>query len=411
MAGTACRQSFGGTKPLAALLSGFQDEVADAVSSKDKGAASSSSSSSNLSAQQAVTAFAAAARGCQERQQLQRGLESMLNSCRKACAAAVLRFNEQALQPSPLIDMMMRAGAGLIPDIRKLAVLARVSCDLWTLLAQPCRQQWQQPAAEPGVVGSRSSSSAGAARQFVVLAAKSLLHISSWLQQRPGEGLITAPLQSLGGPKDHKRPNAPSVIALFSWGGMDLQQLMDSYDTTTQLQQVLHGCIYSTNWLLQQLSVAGVAGQDGQQAAAAQKAQQQLLQEGTVVLQAMQGMQAQLQLLGSSCLDASKVDGDAGGNQQQQQWEEPGLQLDECWQLLHSFAAGVIDECPVSSSCCNPHCVNMGKLSEWQLVSGKGCVCEGCGVARYCSKACQVKVWAKHHRQVCRRLRAPAADA
>jgi hypothetical protein len=334
----------------------------------------------------------------------------MLNSCRKACTAAVLRFNEQALRRSPLIDVMMSAGAGLIPDIKKLAVLARVSCELGTLLVQPCRQQRQQPAAEPGVVGSRSSSSAGAARQFVVLAAKSLLHMSSWLQQRPGEGLITASLQSLGGPKDHKRANAPSVIALFSWGGMDLQQLMDSYDTTTQLQ-LLHGCIYSTGWLLQQLSVAGVARQDGPQAAAAQKAQQQLLQQGTAVMHAMQSMQEQLQLLGSSCLGASKVDGDAGGKQQQKQREKQGLQLDECWQLLHSFAVRVIDECPVSSSCCNPHCVNVGKLSEWQLVSGKGCVCNGCGVALYCSKACQVKMWAKHHRRVCRRLKAPAADA
>jgi hypothetical protein len=305
--------------------------------------------------------------------------------------------------------------AGLIPEVKRLAVLARVSCDIGTLLAQPCRQQ---PAAESGCGssssisgGSSSAGAAGASRQFVVLAAKCLLHMSSWLQQRTGEGLITASLERTGvdGQKWQEQADSPLVIKLFSWGGMQLQQLLDSYESTTQLQQLLHGCIYTTDWLLQQLSVAGVAGQDGQQAAAAAEAQQQLLEEGTVVMHAMQSVQAQLHLLGSTSLHACKIDGD-DSRMQQKQWDTQGLQLDECWQLLHSFAVGVIDECPVSSSCCNQHCLNMGKLSEWQLVSGKGCVCDGCGVARYCSRACQVKMWAKHHKWVSMRLRAPAAN-
>jgi hypothetical protein len=40
--------------------------------------------------------------------------------------------------------------------------------------------------------------------------------------------------------------NTANVIELYSWGGMQLQQLLDSHETTTQLQRLLHGCIYTT---------------------------------------------------------------------------------------------------------------------------------------------------------------------
>lgn len=81
-------------------------------------------------------------------------------------------------------------------------------------------------------------------------------------------------------------------------------------------------------------------------------------------------------------------------------------QLQACWQQLQELATAVVDEFPVRIFCGNPDCFNMAKLSEWQLVAGKSCICSGCGVARYCSKGCQVKMWPTHHKPVCLRLRA-----
>jgi hypothetical protein len=137
------------------------------------------------------------------------------------------------------------------------------------------------------------------------------------------------------------------------------------------------------------------------------QAAQQLLQQAANASSALQGLAERLQQLKGSGQAFKKMMADKACRNAD--WQQEAQRLDDRWQLLHSFAVGVIDECPVSSSSCNPHCLNMGKLSEWQLVGGKGCVCDGCGVARYCSRACQVKMWAKHYKRVCMRLRAPAA--
>ncbi|WIA30937.1 hypothetical protein OEZ86_000987 [Tetradesmus obliquus] len=49
--------------------------------------------------------------------------------------------------------------------------------------------------------------------------------------------------------------------------------------------------------------------------------------------------------------------------------------------------------------CCNhTGCANLGRLSEAELVAGRGCVCGRCFAARYCSKECQVAAWPLHRR-------------
>lgn len=70
---------------------------------------------------------------------------------------------------------------------------------------------------------------------------------------------------------------------------------------------------------------------------------------------------------------------------------------------MHDFADTLLDLCKVVSAafplrycCSNALCVNLTKLSEWQLVCGKACVCAGCGVARYCSTSCQKQHWSLH---------------
>jgi hypothetical protein len=54
--------------------------------------------------------------------------------------------------------------------------------------------------------------------------------------------------------------------------------------------------------------------------------------------------------------------------------------------------------------CCNnPRCCNTSGLSEKAVVTGKGCLCAGCEVARYCSKSCQAAHWGGTlgHKPVC----------
>jgi len=60
------------------------------------------------------------------------------------------------------------------------------------------------------------------------------------------------------------------------------------------------------------------------------------------------------------------------------------------------------------TACSNPRCSNLSGPSELQLVSGRGNMCAGCLVARYCSRDCQRQHW-KQHKPVCKALAAAAA--
>lgn len=55
---------------------------------------------------------------------------------------------------------------------------------------------------------------------------------------------------------------------------------------------------------------------------------------------------------------------------------------------------------PWAFVCNNSGCTNLTKLSDWQLVCGKACICAGCEAARYCSKSCQQQDW-KLHKALC----------
>jgi hypothetical protein len=63
----------------------------------------------------------------------------------------------------------------------------------------------------------------------------------------------------------------------------------------------------------------------------------------------------------------------------------------------------------VRHCCNNPGCSNTAGLSEASIVSGKGCVCAGCKVARYCGKPCHVAHWKVAHKRVCKVLAAASA--
>jgi hypothetical protein len=80
--------------------------------------------------------------------------------------------------------------------------------------------------------------------------------------------------------------------------------------------------------------------------------------------------------------------------------------IQQVLELLHRVEAAACSAAaalPCRQLCNNVACLNLAKLSEGQLVSGKGCVCSRCKTARYCSRGCQEQHY-KDHRRICKAL-------
>jgi hypothetical protein len=67
---------------------------------------------------------------------------------------------------------------------------------------------------------------------------------------------------------------------------------------------------------------------------------------------------------------------------------------------LHA-AGTALGAVPTSMACNNPSCPSLAKEAEQLMVNGRGCLCGGCKLARYCGKSCQNAHW-KTHRPVCK---------
>ena len=78
-------------------------------------------------------------------------------------------------------------------------------------------------------------------------------------------------------------------------------------------------------------------------------------------------------------------------------------------QKLHVLGV-CLSSLPLSWGCSSPVCTNLQGPTEAGIVQGKGHVCKGCHVARYCDKACQALHW-KHHKPVCKAITAAAAKS
>jgi hypothetical protein len=324
-------------------------------------------------------------------------LASLLETCLK-CYSGALMVREHRWQLAAQLGQPQHSSLeteGFVSEVHAILLvvgLIRQLCSLFeTLWQDELAARLAGPA--PGELGSSSSSRSGSssaaesARDWVVLAAKSLLALAWWTQQQPAANFTMAALFAA--------PTARAGSAAASQGRSRQQLLPSPSPEQLRMQSVrkavMPSCSELVNWLSTQLLVLGLPGQDNAQPAAAPPPQQQqlklLLKQGAAAGVAVQRAEQLLALQPSHC------------NELRMQ-----LKFDDCCQQLKSFAEAVLDQCPVASSCGNPNCFNMQKLSEWQLVSGKACVRNGCGAVTYCSKACQKLMWAKHHRPVCMRL-------
>uniref|UniRef100_A0A383V915 MYND-type domain-containing protein n=1 Tax=Tetradesmus obliquus TaxID=3088 RepID=A0A383V915_TETOB len=74
-------------------------------------------------------------------------------------------------------------------------------------------------------------------------------------------------------------------------------------------------------------------------------------------------------------------------------------------QLLQLATVVCTQAVPPGPLCCaNPGCTNCAKLTEGELVAGKGTVCSGCRAVRLCSAECNKAYWKAGHKQACSRL-------
>jgi hypothetical protein len=373
----------------------------------------------NSYAKQAQAAVWAAASGSeQQRQQLSRKMASMVSSCLKSFAASAVLQAERQQQDSKQAQRVQHfataehcaahvtqplepAEGSYWPEIDAVAMAASLCCNLGTLLTKQTPVQLAGSNSSSHGSTSRVTSAAGPGREWMVLSAKCMLHLSTWLQQQPSTAITAAAFSTFADTVEKASPVGGfchmALMLEHGYGERVICQLK-SIMHTSSLVLVLHSAVRTVRWLGQQLLAASNLGDSSTvNEAATSFVLHVLADKADAMARTLKLATEALQLF--VCMHASSRAAEIGDLVGMQQ------QLQDCWQQLQGLATSVLDECPVLSCCGNPSCLNMATLSEWQLVGGKRCVCDGCGVARYCSRACQVKMWHRHHRQVCMRLR------
>lgn len=269
----------------------------------------------NKNAQQAHAALKAAASGSeQDLGQLSRSMASLVSTRVKSVAAfAVLQQEQQQLSKQPLLAQLLAAAKGpraafdaplepadgkLWPELAAVATAAGACCKLGTMLIEhkPALLAASKKDSNNSNCGTSSTSrvssnascssasTANPAKDWVVLAAKCMLHLGTWMLQQPGQAVIKAAFSSLyslaadrsssGGLSGVMGPCAKALLLDQRHGAAQGGLLLQFPVHTSPLVLLLHSAVCTVRWLREQLQAAAgssLSGGTGQQQAAAKQ--------------------------------------------------------------------------------------------------------------------------------------------
>jgi hypothetical protein len=282
--------------------------------------------------------------------------------------------------PSPLVLLALSAGPG-----------SKVERQLHSLLASMVK------VSRCSMLNATARLQCGSAAAF---AASLLLDGAATLQQPVATAVRAGGATDCS--KGYAAANArlPSVVIMGHCCRLWCEQLLstNTFLSKEQQEQQQEPCSSQEQHQQQQRDVA----QDAAHRGGTLSFVQQWLTAGTTgdhlatagyatqaVLQQLEQLLATLQSLQDGPSDSAALLAAA------QQLQATGL-------ALYSFAVPCV--------CNNPGCTSIMGLSELASVSGRSCICAGCGVARYCGRACQRAAW-KQHKPVCGALAAAASCA
>lgn len=375
-----------------------------------------------ISAQEAAAALTGAG-DKQLRLMIEQHLQSLLTTCTKIGAAAVAAAaNENGVG---------WAAVQLAQVVNQAAMTVELACRLGDLFKQQQEQAGRRNAMK------RTSSTVQQQQQdspepvqarccpWVGLVCRSLLLLVAALQQVDKSFLEPACDSDAAADADNTSKsssnNATDPCVRDSSDDDSLDELLfgpsrlEYHSTVMSVQQVLKCGGTAMAWLGKQLAplqqhitaaasnTTQIAGPAGAAAAACyftQKPYDQVMQ--------LQSAAAAALVSAAAVADSDSEPHMRPAGLANLEYEDlpPGMSKamwDGVLQHLHQYASNLQGQLPLSVCCNNTGCTNVDKLSEQQLVGGKGSTCAGCSLAKYCSRECQVQHW-KQHKAVCKRL-------
>uniref|UniRef100_A0A383VP59 MYND-type domain-containing protein n=1 Tax=Tetradesmus obliquus TaxID=3088 RepID=A0A383VP59_TETOB len=191
--------------------------------------------------------------------------------------------------------------------------------------------------------------------------------------------------------------------------GRGLVQLHEQPDSGTDASTVmqlcrvcavltrLFACVLAVGLVIEQVAGSAASGSDtalhvDQNLAQVQELQQQLLRD-------------LLESLADVVATGAELAGSCSSIEAQLKATFPAEAARKMVQLGTAIATQLAAPESAALCCANPGCSNCSKLSEQEIVSGKGTVCSSCCAVRLCSAECNKAYWKVGHKQACSRLK------
>jgi hypothetical protein len=338
----------------------------------------------------------------QQQQQQQQQAVSWSPGLLVSCIKALSQCLDQRMTTPMLVLRSVLRLASLCPGLTSLvdAKALPPSCRAEDgsaseqMLTQVMMQTWLESLSDSS---SSSSSSSGEEGVPLVLLIGRALHVAAraLLQLHEEAG---APAAGRSTPQQQQREQAPQVMVVV------LAALMYLYLAalgTLLEQQVDKAAAASSSSSASAADASSAADQDGAAGA------QQQVREIKQLMELQQDLLQSLWPRAAAVID-SFVDGTSSSTLTTGEAETKAMIPAAAAQQLLQLATGVCTQLVsvegAAQCCANPGCTNYSKLSEQEVVTGKGTVCSSCRAVRLCSAECNKAYWKAGHKQVCKRL-------